>query len=117
MARRGHVRRPLVAGPIQTEGRFGAPPGSRYLGGSVDPLLEAGAANDVGAIPVAGVCPRLTVLVPERCDASVELTELGGEDNVVSGGQTVQESGAVLAGALDLSTDFSDRSHLAYKNG
>ena len=63
---------------------------------------------------MAGVCPRLTVLVPESGDASVELTELGGEDDVVSRGQTVQESGAVLAGALDLRTDLSNGFHLTY---
>ena len=58
-----------------------------------------------------GACPGLSMLVPERGNASVELSELGGEDDVVSGGQTVQESGAVLAGALDLGTDFSQLFH------
>jgi hypothetical protein len=29
-------------------------------------------------------------------------------------GQTVQKSGAVLAGALDLGTDFTDCSHLTW---
>ena len=61
---------------------------------------------------MAGVRPRLAVFIPERGDTSIELTELGGEDYVVSVGQTVQESGAVLAGALDLRTDISDCSHL-----
>lgn len=51
------------------------------------------------------------MLLPERGDSSVELTELGGEDDVVSGGQTVQELGALLAGALDLATDFGKCSH------
>jgi hypothetical protein len=86
------------------------------LGRSVDALFEAGAANDVVAVPVAGMGPRGAMLVPERGNAIVELTELGGEDNVVSGGQTMQESGTVLAGALDLVPDVSDGSH-TYKNG
>jgi hypothetical protein len=85
---------------------------SRRLSGSVDPFLEAGASNDGVAIPMAGMRPRLAVFIPERGDTSVELTELGGEDDVVSVGQTVQESGAVLAGALDLRTDVGNCSHL-----
>jgi hypothetical protein len=98
---------------IETEGRLGAPPSCVcQLGGSVDSLFEAGAPNDGVTIPMAGVCPRLAVFVPESGNASVELTELGGEDDVVSGGQTVQESGAVLAGALDLPTDVGNGSHL-----
>jgi TolB protein len=55
------------------------------------------------------------VLVPERGDSGVELTELGGEDDVVSLGQTVQKSGAVLACALDLGTDFGKCSHVTDK--
>ena len=55
------------------------------------------------------------MLFPERGDSSVELTELGGEDDVVSGGQTVQENGALLARTLDLGTDFGICSH-AWKN-
>ena len=51
------------------------------------------------------------MLVPERGNSSVELAELGGEDGVVSGGQTVQETGAVLACPLDLGTDFGKCSH------
>jgi Tol biopolymer transport system component len=51
------------------------------------------------------------VLVPERGDSGVELTELGGEDDVVSLGQTVQEIGALLACPLDLGTDFGKCSH------
>jgi TolB protein len=51
------------------------------------------------------------MLVPERGDSSVELTELGGEDDVVSGGQTVQEIGALLACPLGLGTDFGKCSH------
>ena len=51
------------------------------------------------------------MLVPERGNSSVELTKLGGEDDVVSGGQTVQEIGAVLACPLDLGTDFGKCSH------
>ena len=51
------------------------------------------------------------MLLPERGDSSVERTELGGEDDVVSGGLTVQELGARLACALDLATDFGKCSH------
>lgn len=51
------------------------------------------------------------MLLPERGDPSIELTELGGEDGVMSGGQTVQESGAVLTYTLDLGTDFGICSH------
>ena len=51
------------------------------------------------------------MLLPERGDSSVELTELGGEDDVMSGGQTVQEIGALLARTLDLATDFGKNCH------
>jgi hypothetical protein len=53
------------------------------LGSSIDALFEARAADDLVAI--AEACPRsgLTLLVPERGDSGVELTELGCEDNVV----------------------------------
>jgi hypothetical protein len=94
------------------EGRNGAPPVCLQLGGSVDSLFEACAPNDGVAVSMAGVRPRLAVLVPEFGNAGVELAELGGEDDVMSGGQTVQELGAVLAGALDLRADFGNGSHL-----
>lgn len=51
------------------------------------------------------------MLVPEVGDASVEFAQLGGEDGVMSRGQTVQESGALLACALDLATNFGKCSH------
>jgi Tol biopolymer transport system component len=51
------------------------------------------------------------MLLPERGDASVELTELSGEDDVVSLGQTVQEIGALLACTLGLGADFGKCSH------
>jgi dipeptidyl aminopeptidase/acylaminoacyl peptidase len=51
------------------------------------------------------------MLVPERGNSSVELTELGGEDDVMSMGQTVQEIGALLACPLGLGTDFGKCSH------
>jgi hypothetical protein len=52
------------------------------------------------------------VLVPEGGNTSVELTELGGEDDVVSVRQTVEESGALLARALDLRTDLMQLAHV-----
>ena len=85
------------------------------LGGSVDSLFEAGAADDLVAIAETCVRASLAVLVPQLCDAGVELAELRGEDDVMSTGQTVQESGTVLAGALDLRTDVVDGFH-AYEN-
>ena len=51
------------------------------------------------------------MLVPEVGDTGVELAQLGGEDNVMSRGQTVQESGTLLACALDLATNFGKCSH------
>ena len=51
------------------------------------------------------------MLVPERGNSSVELTELGGEDDVMSMGQTVQEIGALLASPLGLGADFGKCSH------
>jgi TolB protein len=87
----------------------------RWLGCPVDTLFEACAADDLVAVAEAGPRPREAVLVPERGDSSVELTELGGEDDVVSLGQTVQKSGAVLACALDLGTDFGKCSHVTDK--
>lgn len=55
------------------------------------------------------------MLVPKVGDASIELAQLGGEDNVMSIGQTVQENGALLACAFDLATNFGKCSH-AWKN-
>ena len=55
------------------------------------------------------------MLVPKVGDASIELAQLGGEDNVMSIGQTVQENGTLLACALDLATNFGKCSH-AWKN-
>ena len=51
------------------------------------------------------------MFVPERRDALVQLAELRCEDGVVSTGQAVQESGALLAGALDLATDVLKCAH------
>jgi hypothetical protein len=83
-----------------------------FLGSPVDSLFEAGAADDLVAIAEASLGPRLAMLLPKRGDSSVELTELGGEDDVVSGGQTVQETDALLACTLDLVTDFGKCSHV-----
>ena len=82
------------------------------LGGPVDPLFEARAADDLVAVPEAEADPGFAVLVPEPSDPLVELLQLGGEDDVPSRGETVQESGAVLARALDLLTDFVECSHI-----
>jgi hypothetical protein len=84
---------------------------SWVLGSPVDPLFEARATDNLVAIAEAGVGTRLAMELPERGDSIVELAELGGEDDVVSGGQTVQEIGALLAGPLDLGTDFGKCSH------
>jgi Tol biopolymer transport system component len=86
-----------------------------FLGSPVDSLFEAGAADDLVAIAEASLGPRLAMLLPKRGDSSVELTELGGEDDVVSGGQTVQETDALLACTLDLVTDFGKCSHVMRK--
>jgi hypothetical protein len=85
------------------------------LGGPVDAVFEAGATDDLVAIAEAKTYAGLTVLVPEPGDALVQLLELRGEDDVPSGGQALKENGAVLAGALDLATDFLNRLH-AYEN-
>jgi len=81
------------------------------LGGSVDALFEAGATDDLVAIAEAGLGAGQAVLVPELGDSGVELAQLGGEDSVMSFGQTVQESGTLLACALDLATNFGKCSH------
>jgi Tol biopolymer transport system component len=81
------------------------------LRSSVDALFEPRSADDLVAIAEAGLRPRLAMLVPERGNSIVELTELGGEDDVVSLGQTVQEIGALLACPLGLGTDFGKCSH------
>ena len=85
------------------------------LSGSVDAFLEAGAPDDLVPVAETGTCPCLAVLVPERGDSIVELAKLGGEDDVVSLGQTVQELGTLLAGALDLGTDVLQNAHV-YEN-
>src|SRR5215475_9636028 len=85
--------------------------GEGNLGRAFDALFEPGAANDLVAIAEARVSSGLAVLVPQLGDALVELVELRGEGCVMSVRQTVQESGAVLAGALDLGTDVFNRFH------
>jgi hypothetical protein len=82
------------------------------LSGPVDAFLEACAPDDLVPVAETGACPCLAVLVPERGDSIVELAELGGEDDVVSFGQTVQELGTLLAGALDLGTDVLQDAHV-----
>ena len=81
------------------------------LGGPVDALFQAGATDDLVAVAEAKAHAGLAVLVPEPGDAIVQLLELRGEDDVPSGGQALKENGAVLAGALDLATDFLNRFH------
>lgn len=81
------------------------------LGGPVDALFQAGATDDLVAVAEAKAHAGLTVLVPEPGDALVQLLELRDEDDVPSGGQALKENGAVLAGALDLATDFLNRLH------
>jgi len=85
---------------------------SSRLGGPVDPLFETCAPDDLGAVAKTDSNTGFAVFVPELRDALVQLVELGCEDGVMSTGQTVQESGAVLACALDLATDFSQLSHI-----
>ena len=81
------------------------------LCGPVDSLFQAGATDDLVTVAEAKAHAGLTVLVPEPGDAIVQLLELRGEDDVLSGGQALTEIGAVLAGALDLATDFLNRFH------
>jgi hypothetical protein len=101
---------------VQGEGAQTRPFSISSLGGSVDALFEAGATDDRVPIAVAGLGARLPLVLPERGNSSVEPAKLGGEDDVVSLGQTVQEIGALLACPLDLGTDFGKCSHLAWKN-
>ena len=82
------------------------------LGGPVDALFQASATDDLVAVAGAKTHAGLTVLVPEPGDAIVQLLELRDEDDVPSGGQALKENGAVLAGALDLATDFLNRFHI-----
>lgn len=82
------------------------------LCGPVDALFETGATDDLVAVAEAKAHASLAVLVPELGDAVVQLLELRGEDDVPSGGQALKENGAVLAGALDLATDFLNRLHI-----
>jgi hypothetical protein len=77
------------------------------LGGSVDPLFESRAADNLFAVAEAGLSSRLPMLVPEIGDPGIKLTQLGGEDDVMSTGQTMQESGTLLACALDLATNIT----------
>ena len=82
------------------------------LGGPVDAVFEAGATDDLVAIAETETHAGLAVLVPEPGDALVQLPEPRGEDDIPSGGQALKENGAVLAGALDLATDFLNRLHI-----
>ena len=81
------------------------------LGGPVDALFQAGATDDLVAVAKPKAHAGLAVLVPEPGDAIIQLLELRDEDDVPSGGQALKENGAVLAGALDLATDFLNRFH------
>jgi len=51
------------------------------------------------------------MFVPELRDSDVQLAELHCEDGVMTTGKAVQESGALLARALDLATDVLKCSH------
>ena len=81
------------------------------LGGPVDALFEAGAANDLRAIPETHPDTRFAMFVPELRDPDVQVAELGCEDGVMPARKAVQESGALLARALDLATDVLKCSH------
>lgn len=81
------------------------------LGGPVDAIFEAGATDDLRAVAETHANTGFAVFIPQLGDAIVQLAELVGEDGVMSTGQTLQENGAVLAGALDLATDFLNRLH------
>jgi hypothetical protein len=85
--------------------------GGLGLGGPVDSLFESSAADDLRTVAEARPHAGFAMFIPKLRDAVVQLAELVGEDDVVSQGQTLQENGAVLAGALDLATDFLDRLH------
>ena len=85
--------------------------GETWLGGPVDALFEAGVADDLRAIPETHPDARFTMFVPEFRDPNVQLTELRCEDGVMPAGEAVQESGTLLARALDLATDVLKCSH------
>src|ERR671931_580041 len=82
-------------------------------GGSLQPLLGAGARDDAVAVAEAERRAGLPVLGPQRLEALVEGLDVGDDLRVVSLGQQVPQLVAVLVHTLDVGVDLLDRSHVA----
>src|SRR6058998_3332631 len=80
-------------------------------GGSLQPLLGAGARDDAVAVAEAERRAGLPVLGPQRLEALVEGLDVGDDLRVVGLGQQVPQVVAFLVHTLDLGVDLLDRSH------
>src|ERR671932_2593123 len=103
---------PRHSRPRGESGGRGAP---RVLlgGGSLQPLLGAGARDDAVAVAEAERRAGLPVLGPQRLEALVEGLDVGDDLRVVSLGQQVPQLVALLVHTLDVGVDLFDRSHVA----
>src|SRR5438132_13474824 len=82
-------------------------------GGSLQPLLGAGARDDVVAVAEAEGRAGLPMLGPQRLEALVEGLDVGDDLRVVGLGQQVPQVVAFLVLTLDVGVDLVDRSHVA----
>ena len=86
-----------------------------FLGGPLQALFDAGARDDRSAVAEAHLGPERPLLVPEAVESRVDAADLLANLGVVLAGERVPELDSLLAQALDLLMDLTDRSH-AFKN-
>src|SRR2546423_14963343 len=80
-------------------------------GGSLQPLLGAGARDDVVAVAEAEGRAGLPMLGPQRLETLVEGLDVGDDLRVVGLGKQVPQLVAFLVSTLDVGVDLVDRSH------
>src|SRR6266480_1578085 len=82
------------------------------LSGSGQPLFVAGPLDDLVAVAETRAGLESTLLVPERCEALLELVQLSRQHGVVAFRKQVPELGATLGRGVDLGSDLVDISHV-----
>src|SRR5512142_588459 len=98
--------------PVQCRGRAIARPlAGRGSGGSLEPLFDPGAGDDLLTIAEPQPGTKGPMLVPEAVESFVDRADLGSHLRVVSVGQPVPELSPLLAQAFDLLVDLFDGSH------
>src|SRR5947208_7176474 len=84
-------------------------------GGSLQPLLGAGARDDVVAVAEAEGRAGLPMLGPQRLEALVEGPDVGDDLRVVGLGKQVPQLVAFPVSTLDVGVDLVDRSHVFFQ--